>query len=405
MKKLIAIALLFTLLISLAACTPGATTATTTAANETTTTAPTETTKPMVGGTIMLLSNQSSGTQYDFLIAYYEMCCEQLGYDFTVVYGDQMNDPNGNLEAVKNGMTDDVVGLITMQDGGIINIMQEYPDLYVVSYANDAASVYSDGGPSAAAATMDHYLGGITDGYVSGVNTAADYFDIVKEKGYKKVSTVIFPAFAYPQLTVADIEFRRLVDEYNATAAEADKITVVGDTQVLMFQPIDSTYFLDATHQDLDAIIGFCAGVMFIYPGLKDAITAGTVSADTKLVTGGFDTDPNIIADIGGDGVIQGIMITPPEAALYPLALLDNAIQGMQFSDYTAKMVDSPRYKIDSKEAIDKVMNLTAAAAADLGKLQLPWTEMQKYFTRYNAAATYADLEAAMATLTVENIK
>jgi len=65
------------------------------------------------GGTIMWLSNLTSGVQYETTINYLTAICKELGYDFTVVYGDSFNDAAGNLQPVKNGMRSDVVGLIT----------------------------------------------------------------------------------------------------------------------------------------------------------------------------------------------------------------------------------------------------------------------------------------------------
>lgn len=407
MKKFIALILTAVLLLSLVACAgDGQTTGTTGNPNNSsdagTTTDPVES----KGGTLMFLSNISSGPQYDFNIAYLEMATQQLGYKLSVVYGDPFNDPSGNLEAVKNGMTHDVVGLISAQDGGILNIMQEFPDLFVVGFANDMASVYSEGGASAAARDLDHFLGAIADGYVSGVGTARNMFDILLEKGYKKITSVTFPAFAYPQLVIADATFRQLIDEHNAGAAAGEKIELVGETEILMFEMISDAYFMEPEHQDLDAIVGFCAGVLFIYPAMKNAIDAGTISADTKLLTGGFDTDPNIVADIGDDGIIQGITMSAPESLIYALILLDNAIQGNQFPDFAADVIDAPPFTIKSTEDINKVMNQTGLPGADMSKLQLPWDQAKVYFRRYNADATYADLMAMLASdkLTVEGI-
>jgi hypothetical protein len=412
MKKAIVLCLGLIVVLFVAACGGTDTSSSTTAATGTpettavTTPETTTVTSPPVGGTIMLLSNQSAGPQYDFNVAYLAMCCEKLGYKSTVVFGDTFNDPNANLESVKNGMTDDVVGLIMMQDGGVINIMQEFPDLYVAGFCCDLASVYSEGGASAEAKNLDHFLGAIADGRVSGVDTGADMFSLVQEKGYKKLATVAFPAFAYPQLVAADAAFRGLVADYNATAAEADKIEVRGECEILQFQPLGDAYFLEPSHQDLDAIVGFCAGVMFIYPTMKNAIDAGTISADTKLITGGFDTDESILADVGGDGVIQAIYASAPEALIYPVALIDNAIQGKQYPDFTPAVVDAPLFIMDSTEDVQNVIDFTGIKAADMSKLQLPWEKMQTYFVRFNPSATYSDLMDLMKSdaLTVDGI-
>ena len=81
---------------------------------------------PANAGTIMWLSNLQSGVQYDSTVDYMTAICDELGYNFTVVYGDGFNDAAGNLQAVKNAMTDDVVGIMVSQDGGLATIMEEF---------------------------------------------------------------------------------------------------------------------------------------------------------------------------------------------------------------------------------------------------------------------------------------
>jgi hypothetical protein len=45
----------------------------------------------------MWLSNLSSGIAYDAGLAYLEEVAGAMGYEVVVVYGDPMNDPQGNL--------------------------------------------------------------------------------------------------------------------------------------------------------------------------------------------------------------------------------------------------------------------------------------------------------------------
>ena len=121
--------------------------------------------------TIMWLSNLTSGLNYETNKNYAEAICKELGYNLKIVYGDMYNDPDGNLTAVKNGMTKDVVGIIASQDGGIGAIMQEYPDLYVAGFATDMNSVYSDNPQFAVNADVlnsDKWLGTISDGHIDG---------------------------------------------------------------------------------------------------------------------------------------------------------------------------------------------------------------------------------------------
>lgn len=398
MRKILAILLALVMLLSLAACTktpapedPPVGAPTEEAPGETT-----EVPKDAVTGTIMLMSNMSAGAQYEAYAAYLEYACENLGYKLSIVYGDTFNDPAANLEAVKNAMTSDVVGLIMMQDGGVVDIMAEYPELYVVGFLSDMASVYTEGGASAACKDNDHFLGAIADGWLSGVDNGHDYSRLVIEKGYKKVSTVIFPVFAYPQLTVADATFRADIEAYNATAADADKIEIVGEAFPLLFQPLPDSYFMDAAYQDLDCVVAICAGVQFVYPALKAAIGNGTCSADTKLLTSGFENDADILGDFGEGGVIQSISIASVESLIYPIVLLDNAIQGAQYPDFVAEPVSSPLYLVDNQAKMDGILTKCMFTDPNPEKFLVPWADVQNLMLRFNAGASYADLLAML---------
>lgn len=341
-------------------------------------------------GTILWLSNLTSGAQYDAAMAYAQEICAQLGYKWQVVYGDSFNDPAGNLSAVQTGMTNEVVGIIASQDGGIQNIMDEYPDLYVVGFNSDMAAVYGEGGAAAGLLQNDKWLGTIVDGYADGTNAGRDYANAVINGGYKKVATITFPGYAYPNLPIADQAFRAEIEKYNATASEP--IEIVGDAKVLEFAPLDESWFMEDGNQDLDAIVGFCAGIQFIYPTMKSAIANGLCDAGTKLVTSGFETADDIIADIGGDGVIQYIDISPIENIAWAITLLDNALQGKQYADFSPDRIDSSRYVIDSAEDISNVMSKSLNGTADPAFAQVSFEDLQTVLTRYTPDATYAQL-------------
>lgn len=341
------------------------------------------------------MSNLSSGLQYETVVDYLLTLGDTFGYEIKVVFGDMFNDPAGNLAAVKNNMTDDVVGLIVSQDGGLKDIMAEYPELYVAGYNIDMKSVYDQGGINEVLATNPKFLGTISDGYFDGALLGKQYADEVIAKGYKTVSVIKFPGFAYPVLDQADVEFAAVINEYNATAAEADKITIVGETKVLEFQPLEETYFFEDGHSDLDAIVGFCAGVDFIYPVLKTAISNGSSSADTKLLTGGFNDNSMIVSDIGGEGVIQYLSISPSEDVAWSLIMLDNAITGHMYADFTQSVqLNSLPYVIDSKEAIDNVLSKGMTGTGDVSLAQITLEDIKSVMGRFNTSATFEDLKA-----------
>ncbi len=338
-------------------------------------------------GTIMWLSNLTSGINYETNKNWAEAICKELGYELKIVYGDMFNDPDGNLQAVKNGMTKDVVGIISSQDGGIGAIMKEYPDLYVAGFGTDMNSVYSDNPQFAVNADVlnnDKWLGTIADGHINGKDLAKEDFDYVKAQGWTKIGVITFPGYAYPNLEEASNEIQSLCTEAG--------IEIVGGVTTLQFQPLEESYFQEAGRDKLDGIVALCAGTQFVYPTMQQAVADGLCSADTKLVTGGFDDDQSIISDIGGDGTIQYISFSPAENIAYALILLDNAINDCQYPDFKPERFESVAYVIDSKEDIDNVMSKSMAGTADVSLSQMSLDDVKNLCVRFNPDATHADL-------------
>ncbi len=347
-------------------------------------------------GTIMWLSNLSSGIQYETTRDYLTAICEKMGYKFTIVYGDGFNDAAGNLTAVQNGMTSDVVGLIASQDGGIAAIMEQYPNVYVAGYNTDMTSVFNEGGANAAVLNNDHFLGTICDGFADGANMGHQYFEVVKEKGWKRISVINFPGFAFPNQTAAVETFKADLAAYNATAADADKITLVGEPLTLEFQPLPDSYFLEDGMDDLDGIVSFCAGIQFVYPTLAIAKLNGMCRMDTQMITGGFDNNADIVADIGDveDGKTMGwICVSPAEDPAYVLVLLDNAISGKQFPDFTVERVDSASYVIDSTEDINNAMTKGMIGSGKVELAQISVDDVLQLAVRFNPNATFQGLK------------
>ncbi len=336
--------------------------------------------------TVMILSSQSAGLEYDFMEAYANEFLGQLGYNVSIVYGSQFNLADENLEAVKNAMTGNVVALIAEQDGGLSTIMEEYPDLYVVGCQTDMTGVFSPGGESAACLENDHYLGTIANGKATGDEIAQEFFDAVKAKGYKKVATAIFPEFAFPNYAAAEVKFREL--------CKAEGIEVVDDgPEVLMFSLLDDSYFMEPEHQDLDAVVAMCDGISFVYPTLASAIASKNCAAKTKLMTGGATDDPAILADCGDEGTITFNWYSGLESMVWSIALLDNALQGTQYADYPgAECVSAATYAIGDSATFEAVTTKSAVYTRNMADLALPFEDAQQYFTRFNPDATYADL-------------
>ena len=348
------------------------------------------------GGTIMWLSNLSSGIQYETTRDYLTAICEKMGYKFTIVYGDMFNDAAGNLTAVSNGMTTDVVGLIASQDGGIGAIMEQYPELYVAGYNTDMTSVFTPGGANEAVLSNPKFLGTICDGFQDGADMGHQYFNVVKEKGWQKISVVNFPGYAYPNQTAAVNAFMADVEAHNA--ASENKITVVSDPLTLEFQPLADSYFLEDGHDDLDAIVAFCAGIDFVYPTMVTAKLNGFCDMRTQIITGGFNNNADIVADIGEDRNIGWICISPSEDPAYAMVLLDNAISGKQFADFAVERIDSKPYVIDSVADIEAAMTVGMIGTGDVTKAQVSVDEVLNLCVRNNAEATYAGLKELFAS-------
>ncbi len=356
-------------------------------------------------GKILYLSNLNSGAQYEFYVAYMNMMAKELGYTVEIVYGDSFNDPAGNLKNVKNAYTSDVVGLISCMDGGLINIMEEYPDMWVVGFFSDYDNVFNPGGTSEGILQKDHFLGLMGDNYISGVALGEAYAQEVIDRGYKRVSTCIFPVYAYPKHTVADKAFRDYIEKYNETAAE--KIELVGDATVLNFSPLETNYFFEDGHDTLDCIVGFCAGTTFVYPTVVEAKAMGICKDDMQLITGGFDNDPDLMADCGDDKNIVRLTTAAFESIIWPMAMMDAAVSGNMYKDYPGvERLDSGIMVINSTAKFEAVINNSPMGATNdedrLGKAQASWDDMKNYFTSVNPDASYKDLTAFCQSFTVE---
>ena len=364
-------------------------------------------------GKILYLSNLASGAQYEFYVDYLNMMAKELGYTVEIVYGDTFNDPAGNLKNVKNAYTSDVVGLISCMDGGLINIMEEYPDLWVVGFFSDFDAVYTKDesgaytGTSAGVLEKDHYLGLMGDNFISGTALGEAYAQEVIDRGFKRVATCIFPAYAYPKHTVADAGFRAYIEKYNETATEP--IEIVGEATVLNFSALDNnTYFFEDGHDNLDCIVGFCAGTTFIYPSVLEAKAMGICNPDMKIITGGFDNDPALMANCGDDKIIIRLTTAAFESIIWPMAVIDSAISGNMYKDYPGNksQLDSGIMVINSTEKFDAVVNNSPMGATNtedrLGKAQASWDDMKNYFTSVNPDASYEELTKYCQSFVVE---
>ena len=193
------------------------------------------------------------------------------------------------------------------------------------------------------------------------------------------------------------------VEEYNKTAAEP--IQVIGEKTTLMFEPLPDSWFLEEGRSDLDCVVAMCAGQLFVYPTLISAKSAGTCAADTQMITGGFEADASMIADIGEGRTITRLQISPMEACAYALVLIDNAVTGNRYADQNNACVDSAGYVIDSIADIDNVVAKSLLGTGDVTLAQISVDEIVALCGRNNAKYTQAELVALIQGLTPDTLK
>ena len=220
---------------------------------------------------------------------------------------------------------------------------------------------------------------------------------IAKDKGYKNVGILVFPAFAYPNQMEVAKAFMAKIDEYNATAAEP--ITYY-QPEELMFQPLADTYL--AEHPDMDCLFSVAAGAGMVYP-----VLVANNRTDVKLYTTGFEgTDDVTNFGSSGNGCYSGALFSAPEAIVYPLCLLIDALNGVSYADMPEEpqVVDCMPLVVISEEAMQAVVDYSMYFNADYARAVIPGEQVKNLCASYNPKATYADLVAVLATLGVDHL-
>ena len=149
---------------------------------------------------------------------------------------------------------------------------------------------------------------------------------------------------------------------------------------------------MEEDHSDLDCIVAFC-DPGFVYSAMINARDMGLISDSTKLFAVGYLDDENFQADIGGEGTVQMIYTASPESITYCLAMIDNALNGLKYTDQDKyEEVDSPLYIIDSVEDIENVSTKSLLGVADFANCGVTVDQMKNVLLRFNENATYNDL-------------
>lgn len=337
-----------------------------------------------------------SGKSVDAIKAYLAGISEAVDCEF--VYATLSTyDEATNLTAIQNLISAGCEGIILTADMGTVSILEECEaaDVYLAGFLCDFnQSFYTAhddvfGSPN--------FLGSVCDGW----RDASPYGEMVAadviEKGYKNVGILVFPAFAYPNQMEVAKTFMAKIDEYNATAAEP--ITYY-QPEELMFQPLADTYL--AEHPDMDCLFSVAAGAGMVYP-----VLVANNRTDVKLYTTGFEgTDDVTNFGSSGNGCYSGALFSAPEAIVYPLCLLIDALNGVSYADMPEEpqVVDCMPLVVISEEAMQAVVDYSMYFNADYARAVIPGEQVKNLCASYNPKATYADLVAVLATLGVDHL-
>ena len=349
---------------------------------------------------------QDSGAAVDAVKSYLSSLEDTLNAKFvyTVL---STNDEALNVTKVQELIAAGCDGIIITMDGGTEAILQECADAgvycagYLCDFDNSFRTNYDN------VFKNEFFLGTVADGGCGDeLKRGYDFFDSVIEYNertpdapIRHVAMTTFPVFAFPYQQNFVQQFIEKVEEYNA--ANPDKAIEVDpfneETDILMFRPMDSTYF--TKHPGIDAIISMCAG-SFVYPTM---VSAG-VSDTMKLFAAGYNDGDNAV--FGSKGAYQQEIVCPVESITYPLVLLLNKINGAEFPDQPAEA--------ERKSCDTLVINSDEDLAKFEHSIYLTFKPEDAFFTPEevlaltaygNPDATYAGLCDILNHMSIEDIK
>lgn len=335
-----------------------------------------------------------NGAAVDALHTYLDGIADDLNVEFE---WETMSstDEAANLTKVQNLISAGCKGILLSIDMGTEAIMEECAEagVYVAGYLCDFNTSIN----TAYDTTLgnEYFLGAVADGCVDNTIFGEKVAQAVIDGGYKNVGLIVFPPFAFPKHMDIAAKFQEKIDEYNATAADADKITYQTEPEQLMFQPLDPTYF--ENNKDLDAVFSVAAGAGFVYP----VMVSSGLEKDVKLFCSGFDAKDDL-ANFGsnGNGCYQTVCCSPIEGIDYALVLLVDKLNGNTFDDMPEKteVVDCTSYIIQTDAQMTN-MQKTIYCTNNFDDAAIKGEDLKKLCKTFNPDATYANLKDTVAGL------
>ena len=349
---------------------------------------------------------QDSGAAVTAVKSYLESLKDTLNVDYQYVVL-STNDENYNLNKIQELIGADCDGIICTMDSGMDSILNECADagVYLAGYLSDYDTSFRNN--YSGVFENEFFLGTVADGGCADeARRGYDFFDSVIEYNertpdapIRHVAMTAFPAWAFPYQQSFIAQFVEKVEEYNAAnpdkAIEVDPFDV--DTDTLMFKAMDSTYF--NKHPGIDAIVSMCAG-SFVYPTM---VSAG-VSNTMKLFAAGYNDGDEAV--FGSKGAYQMEVVSPVEAITYPLVLLLNKINGVEFPDQpaVAERKGVSVLLLNSDEDLAKFQHSIYLSFKPEDAFLTP--EEVLNLTAYgNPDATYAGLCEILEHMSIEDIK
>jgi len=349
---------------------------------------------------------QDSGAAVDAVKAYLAGLEDTLNVKFayTVL---STNDEALNVTKIQELIAAGCDGIICTMDQGTQAILQECSDagVYLAGYLSDYDSSYRNDYDGVF--KNEFFLGTVGDGPcgdhttrgVDFFNSLIEYNERTPDAPIRHVACTVFPKFAFPYSWVNVDQFVAEVEKYNAEnpdkAIEVDPFNE--ETDVLMFRPVDSTYF--NKHPGIDAIVAFNAG-SFVYPSM---VSAG-VSNTMKLFAAGYNDGDDAV--FGSKGAYQQEMVCAVESITYPLVLLLNKLNGAEYPDQPAEAErrDCSTIIINSDEDLAKFKSCIYLSFK-MEDAFLTADEVLNLTAYANPDATYAGLVEILDHMTVEDIK
>ena len=349
---------------------------------------------------------QDSGAAVSALKSYLGSLEDTLNVKFayTVL---STNDEALNVTKIQELISAGCDGIICTMDSGMDAILTECRDagVYLAGYLCDYDSSFRNN--YSGVFENEYFLGTVADGGCGDeLKRGYDFFDSVIEYNdrnpdapIRHVAMTTFPVFAFPYQQNFVAQFVEKVEEYNA--ANPDKAIEVdpfdSETDILMFRPMDSTYF--SKHPGIDAIISMCAG-SFVYPTMVSAGVSGTM----KLFAAGYNDGDDAV--FGSKGAYQQEIVCAVESITYPLVLLLNKINGAEYPDQpaVAERKSCSTLIINSDEDLEKFQHSIYLSFKPEDAFFTP--EEVLALTAYgNPDATYAGLCEILDHMTIEDIK